>query len=69
MSRLEQATERLQSAIERLEEAAAKRNSPSELETALEQAREEKDVLRDVNTMVSRRLDAAISRLKAALES
>jgi hypothetical protein len=73
MSRLEQATRRLQSAIDKLDRAVTARAAASgggdaELRAALHQAEQENARLQRVNGQASERLDAAIGRLKGVLE-
>ncbi len=74
MSRLEQATERLQSAIERLDRAVAARpleGAPeeSELRSALLDTKQENARLQATAAETARGLDAAIARLRAMLEA
>ena len=74
MSRLTDATERLEAAIERLDRALVARaggNGPEgeELRAALEQAEAEKASLEQRTSRISQRLDGAIERLKTVLEA
>ncbi len=76
MSRLEDATRRLQSAIDRLDRAVATRplaasgtsDGDAELRAALDRAKRENAKLQSVASQASKRLDAAIGRLKNVLE-
>jgi cell division septum initiation protein DivIVA len=69
MSELATAREQLEQAISRLEQALATRGDDAALERALADARAETKNLRQVAETVSGRLDAAIGRLKSALET
>lgn len=69
MSDLATAREQLEQAIGRLETALARRGSPAELAAALAEAQAESKRLREAANTVSGRLDAAIGRLQAALDS
>lgn len=74
MARLEQATRRLQAALDQLEHALearppAARDGDPALRAALETARRKQAHLQEVTDTVAGRLDAAIARLKATLES
>lgn len=74
MSRLEQATERLQSAIDRLDRAMAARplgegGGDSELRAALLDAKQENARLQATAAETARGLDSAIARLRAMLEA
>lgn len=68
MSDLAQARAELEQAIDRLEAALGKSGNPAELARALAEARAETRRLREAANAVDGRLDAAIGRLKAALE-
>lgn len=66
MSRLKEASARLERAVDRLDEALeAKRGRR---DAALAKAREDCAAVRAVNETVAGRLDAAIGRLRAILE-
>jgi cell division septum initiation protein DivIVA len=69
MSELATAREQLEQAISRLEQALATRGDDAALERALADARAETKNLREIADTVSGRLDAAIGRLKATLET
>ncbi len=75
MSRLEEATRKLASAVERLERAAAAGPGEGEaaLRDALAQAKQENTALRattrELTGKLSNRLDGTIDRLKAILEA
>lgn len=78
MSRLQQATQRLDHAVSRLENAIAAqpplRDDPAtraerdRLGEELAEARAENDRLRETNDAIAGRLDTAIHRLKSVLE-
>lgn len=73
MSRLDEATRRLQTAIDRLDRAVTTRagsatGGDAELQAALKGAKQENAKLQSVASQASRRLDAAIGRLKDVLE-
>jgi uncharacterized protein YjcR len=78
MSRLQEATQRLEAALMRLEKAAASyaeshdetavREERDRLSVELAETQAENERLRDVNDTISGRLDSAISRLKSVLE-
>ena len=68
MAQLEQATKRLEAALDRMERALEQgpaRGGDSELRAALQAARKENASLRDVARTVAVRLDGTIARLKA----
>lgn len=69
MSDLAAARTQLEQAISRLESALAKSGNPSELARALAEARAETKRLREAVNSVDGRLDAAIGRLRAALDA
>ncbi len=76
MSRLEQAAQRLQTAIDRLDRAVTTRadaapgtGGDAALRTALNRAKRENAKLQSVASQASERLDAAIGRLKDVLEA
>jgi seryl-tRNA synthetase len=81
MTRLDDATKRLERAIARLENAVNARDNDAgagpagatgddgQLREELEAARQEQSELKAVSREVSERLDSAISRLRAVLES
>ncbi len=78
MTRLNEATERLKSALDRLDQAVetraqARSNGESasgdeELRAALAAAREENENLQNLAGEVSSRLDSTIARLKSVME-
>jgi len=73
MSRLDEATRRLQTAIDRLDRAVTTRThgpagGDAELQAALNGAKQENAKLQAVASQASQRLDAAIGRLKDVLE-
>lgn len=68
MTELEQATRRLEAALDRLERAADSAD-PARLRAALDAARDETGRLRTLTRSVAARLDDTIGRLKTALES
>ncbi len=78
MTRLNEATERLKSALDRLDQAVetraqARSNGASasgdeELRAALAAAREENENLQNLAGEVSSRLDSTIARLKSVME-
>ena len=73
MSRLDQAAQRLQSALDRLDKAVAARGdqdgaTDDELRAALAQTKGENARLQATAGQAAERLDAAISRLRAVLE-
>lgn len=66
---LEQATRRLQTALDRLEQAIdARDGSGEDLHSALEAAQRENAALRDLTDTVAGRLDTTIARLKTVLK-
>ncbi|WP_282606695.1 DUF4164 family protein [Pelagibius sp. Alg239-R121] len=79
MTRLNQATERLKSALDRLDAAVEGRvqarsngegaSDDSELRAALSAAREENENLQSLAGEVSSRLDSTIARLKSVMEA
>ena len=73
MSQLEEATRKLESALERLDRVAAARaeqdeSQDVELRTALLDAKENNARLQAAASQASDRLDGAITRLRAILE-
>jgi hypothetical protein len=73
MSRLEQAAQRLQSALDRLDRAVGARaeqggGMDAELRAALEHTKGENAQLQAATAQAAERLDAAIGRLRAVLE-
>ena len=75
-SRLQQAQQRLESALNRLDAAIQDRlakGDPSEdlqaLQKELEKSRDNEERLRDLTETVSGKLDAAIERLQRVIES
>jgi hypothetical protein len=64
MSRLEDAKNRLETALKRLEAVSENSASSTSAQTALDAANAENKKLRDANEAVSTRLDDAISRLR-----
>ena len=73
MSRLDQAAQRLQSALDRLDKAVAARaeqggGTDDDLRAALAQTKGENARLQATAGQAAERLDAAISRLRAVLE-
>lgn len=73
MSRLEEASARLQSAIERLDRVAAAQvragSQDVELRSALLDAKQENARLQAVSSQTGDRLDSAIARLRTILEA
>ncbi len=74
MARLEEATERLNAAIDRLERVVAGRpagrsDENEALRSELAEARERSGALREASSTASARLDAVIDRLKHVLET
>ena len=73
MTRLEEATQRLQAALDRLEQAAARRSADTpdtvDLQAEIATLRRENAGLRELGGSVSGRLDAAINRLQLVLEA
>lgn len=73
LSRLVEASARLEQALERLDRAlqekAAGEEETEALRAALNEARKEHENLREVSEQVSERLDATIKRLNGVLES
>ncbi len=75
MARLDEATERLNAAIERLERALDGRpagdggNDADALRSELAESRDQCVALREVSATATARLDAVIDRLKHVLES
>lgn len=65
---LEQATQRLQTALDRLEKAVESRDG-GDVRAALDAAQLENAALRDLTQTVAGRLDSTISRLKTALKA
>lgn len=78
MTRLNEATERLKSALDRLDQAVESRaqarlngegaSDEEELRAALAAAREENENLQNLAGEVSSRLDSTIARLKSVME-
>ncbi|TQV81731.1 DUF4164 family protein [Denitrobaculum tricleocarpae] len=78
MTRLNEATERLKSALDRLDQAVESRakarsngegaSDDAELRAALAAAREENENLQNLAGEVSSRLDSTIARLKSVME-
>ena len=73
MSQLEEATRKLESALERLDRAAATRSDrtetqDTELRTSLLDAKQSNARLQAAATQAGDRLDGAITRLRAILE-
>lgn len=78
MTRLNEATERLKSALDRLDQAVESRakarsngesaSGDEELRAALAAAREENENLQNLAGEVSSRLDSTIARLKSVME-
>ena len=69
MSQLDQATKRLEAALDRLEQALERKTADGkerELRSALQAARKENAALQDVARTVAGRLDGTIARLKAS---
>jgi hypothetical protein len=64
MSGLEDAKNRLKTALKRLEAASETSDSTKPAQAALDAAKAENKKLRDANEAVSTRLDDAISRLR-----
>ncbi|MFT6582894.1 MAG: hypothetical protein ACJAU6_003340 [Alphaproteobacteria bacterium] len=64
MSRLEDAKNRLETALKRLEAVSENSVPSTSAQTALDAATAENKKLRDANESVSTRLDDAISRLR-----
>ncbi|MFQ5775889.1 MAG: hypothetical protein ACE5GS_15315 [Kiloniellaceae bacterium] len=74
MAQLEQATRRLQAALDQLERAldappGAPAGGAAKLRQALDAAQRENAALQDVAETVAARLDSTIARLKSTLES
>ena len=70
MVELAGAAGRLQDALERLERAVeAKADRTAELQAALDEARRENASLQETTNQVSARLDRAVAKLNAMLES
>jgi chromosome segregation ATPase len=69
MSELSNAREELEHAIDRIEAALARRGDDAELQRALQEAQKETRRLRTAADSVSGRLDQAIGRLRATLDS
>lgn len=67
MSSLTEAHDRLAKAVERLERATADATMASDMEAELAALRDRCRTLEGRNVEVSRRLDSAIERLRAAL--
>ena len=72
MAELDQAAQRLQAALDRLEEAVAARagtgGGDAELQRALKAARKENQQLKKITDTVAARLDGTIAQLKATLD-
>ena len=70
MARFEEATKRLQAALERMEQAIDGSESRDDkgLRAALESALQENAALQEAAAHVSSRLDVTIDRLKSSLE-
>jgi len=67
---LEQATRRLQTALDRLEQAIESRGGGAkDVRSALEAAQRENAALRDLTDAVAGRLDSTIARLKTVLKA
>jgi FtsZ-binding cell division protein ZapB len=73
MATLDQALQRLETAVDRLERASemhlAQDADKHELERQLAEMKSENERLRDANDDIAARLDAAIGRLKNVLEA
>ena len=79
MTRLNQATDRLKSALDRLDQAVENRvkarsngegpSDDAELRAALAAARKENETLQNLAGEVSSRLDSTIARLKSVMEA
>ena len=72
MAQLDQATKRLQAALDSLERAVESRSGDggeAGLRAALDTARQENAALQDAAGAVAARLDKTIERLKATLET
>lgn len=79
MTRLNQATERLKSALDRLDQAVENRvkarangegaSDDAELRAALAAAHKENETLQNLAGEVSSRLDSTIARLKSVMEA
>jgi hypothetical protein len=72
MGQLDQATKRLQTALDSLERAVESRaegGGEAALRTDLESARQESAALQDAAGAVAARLDKTIDRLRATLET
>ena len=74
MAQLDQATKRLQAALDSLELAVESRagggdGGEADLRAALESARQENAALQDAASAVAARLDQTIERLKETLET
>lgn len=79
MTRLNEATERLMSALDRLDQAVENRakvrangegaSDDAELRAALAAARKENETLQNLAGEVSSRLDSTIARLKSVMEA
>ena len=81
MAQLDQATKRLQAALDSLERAVESRSGPGSgpgggpggdeagVQAALESARQENAALQDAASAVAARLDQTIERLKETLET
>ena len=73
MARLNEATKRLQAALDNLEQAVESRaedgGGEAELRVALDSARQENAAMQDAAGAVAARLDKTIERLKTTLEA
>ena len=73
MARLNEATKRLQAALDNLEQAVESRaedgGGEAELRVALDSARHENAAMQDAAGAVAARLDKTIERLKTTLEA
>ncbi len=72
MAKLDQATKRLQSALDRLEQAVEVSSvgaGESELRKALTAAQKENAALQELASTVAAKLDSTIDRLKSTLEA
>jgi len=71
MANVHRATERLQAALDRLEQAVEKRSAPAkgdDLRAALASSRRENAELRKLARTVAERLDGTIDRLSGGLQ-